>query len=91
MAKFLKTFEKLLLVFNFTNLLSLVHNLIYSWRYLDNLSVMFFKLVNVFKIFAFIHLLDVSSVCVCNIAKKFKWFLDLCTKDETTNFIQVGI
>lgn len=64
-----------------------VSEIMFAWRYHDNLASIFYKPAEVFKKFSFIHLLDVNELCVCSKAKRLIKFLDFQTSLEGDSFV----
>jgi len=71
-----KIYTKCFIRFDLELLVSSIEDVIFIWKYHDNLASVFYKPSKVFKKSAFIHLLDSNNVCMCLQAKRFGKFLD---------------
>lgn len=73
---------EMLLHFGLTEMVSL-EQIAFSWSYDQNLSSRFYKPSAVFKHFSFVNLFDISTSCVCHLAKRVAQFLDVKTATES--------
>jgi len=80
-----QVFQEMMTHFGFSQLIPLVQELLFAWRYHDSVATLFYKPTHVFKNFNFTDLLDVSKPCVCNSARRQRRFLDPRTMLETTS------
>lgn len=72
--------------FDLEHLAQALPDVMFSWRYHDNLSSIFYKPAEVFKKFSFVHLLDCNEHCICLHAKRLTRFLDSQTSLEGSAF-----
>lgn len=86
-----KIFQDLLIFFGFSHLCPVVADVVFAWRYADNLTSVFYKPAAVFKTFAFIDLLDEDASCACSIAQRLKPFCDPLTLNESSSFVKTNV
>jgi hypothetical protein len=74
------------MLFNYSHLVPDSQDIMFAWRYLDNLSTVFYKPALVFKQFSHTNLQDQFQLCLCRRAKRFSRFLDPKTKEESSKY-----
>lgn len=79
-------FEEMLNVFGFSHLIPDCQNLLFAWKYLDNLASQFYRPSLVFKQFSHANLRDLHQSCLCKRVKRFAKYLDSATAEESTSY-----
>lgn len=88
---FRKLFTSMLTEFHFEHLIPELQNIMFAWKYHDDLSMLLYKPSKVFKQFDFISLLDSSNLCACHTAKRFQRYIDPQTIEERSSFISADV
>lgn len=64
----------------------LINDIMFAWKYLNNLSKVIYKPAFVFRDFSFLHLFDETKPCICLSAKRLNRYLDSGTAAEVSTF-----
>jgi hypothetical protein len=84
-------FQEVLERFNFSHLSLLIFDIMFAWRYHDNLATELYKPTTVFKKNSIAHLQDTSNLFVCMTVQRLRKFMDPLTEQESSSFAPASI
>jgi hypothetical protein len=86
-----KLYAQCLEEFGQGQLVSVLDDIMFAWKYHTNLSMKFYRPAVVFRDFSFSQLLGDSNHCICQTSKRLAKFRDTRTLDETSSFAKPQI
>ena len=82
-----KAYAACLEQFGYAHLKSILDEVLFAWKYHNNMASLFYRPTLVFKRwFSFLHLLDETHTCICLSSKRMARFLDPSTLEEISSY-----